>query len=92
MQFVELSHLSNADHCVCKIEDIHATVGEFIAEATALGGWGNIDIKTHAKLPIICVEYKHGQHGNPAPEIAALPVLAARSVSSWGRTDYTIYV
>ena len=92
MQFVEHPNLSNADHCVCKIEDIHATVGEFIADVTKRGGWGEINICALAKLPIIRVEYKHGQHGNPAPEIAALPVLAARSVDSWGRTDYTIYV
>ena len=92
MKFVELSHLSNADNSVCEIKDLPATVGEFIAEATALGGWGDIDICTLAKVPIIRVEYKHGQHGNPAPEIAALPIQSARSVGGWGRCDYKVYV
>lgn len=102
MQFVENPNLSNVDNSVCTIIDLPATVGEFIAEATALGGWGVIDVYTTAQTYpiggnyrgqlIIGVEYKHGQHGNPAPEIAALPVLTARSVGSWGRTDYTIYV
>lgn len=93
MKFLENHLLSNVDHCVCEIVDLPATVGEFIAEATARDRWGDIDIKTLANnLTIIRVEYKHGQHGNPAPEIAALPILSARSVGSWGRTDYTIYV